>query len=135
LGYLITGYKNAGLSTLGDLKFSIAYTGAAVIDGDNLFDPGFTHMAVGEVLNLEPYNGPFWYIKADYKLPLEMKTELSVLYAQQDSNTLDNASELDIVARIPIYEGLRLYLLYSQVSTDVLSEPIDYFGVEIRWTY
>ncbi|MBN2134284.1 MAG: hypothetical protein JW737_01000 [Acidobacteria bacterium] len=133
-GYFIRGRAGLSLGKVGDINLVAGYTGQSYSEGELQFAPAYSNMNIGEVLNLDPINGPFYYFDVVYSLPKSTGLELNTLYVQQDGENSDDASELDLIFKIPLYEGLRVYLIYSNFNSSYLSAAVDYFGIEFRYT-
>jgi len=134
-GYYLRAGRSVSLGNLGDIYFNTTYVGYTEIEGALNFAPSFTHYSKGEILGLEPLNAPFYQVEIDYTFPTENLLRLSVGYFRQTEKSVDEAAELDITSTIQIYRGLRIYLIYSNVDSLRLNQPVNYFGIETRYTF
>ena len=134
LGWYLEGTKNINLGSAGSLGLRAAYLGTDSKDGEPSFAPSFTHLALGEIYGFEPSFGPLIIAEAKYSIPVQRPWDLSVDFYSGNDKTAGDVKEFDMILKIPFTDELRAYFFYCTVDADAANEPINYTGIEVRFT-
>lgn len=112
---------------------SLTLVGKYSLDDQSRFYSAFSNLYIGEVMRLDVQDLPFWSVALRHEFPVRFKPTVKVLYLQEPER--DHLQELDLQLHARIYNGLRLYGIYSHIQSDLLPGITQMRRMELRWAF
>lgn len=114
-------------------NLSLSYLGEESIDDNTKFYSAFSNLLMGEVMQLDVLDLPFWTISVKHDFPIMFKPSIKVFYLEQTET--NHLNEWDFQLSAHFFKGFRVYATYSTIVTDLLEGHTDMIRLETKWAF